>query len=67
MPYTGNFVSCKLNWYSNISYDFSVFYRKVKKNFYAGKHKNFSVRVVGKVFSCEVLFGLFLNQPLFYH
>ncbi len=43
MPYIRNFVNCKLNWYSNISYDFSVFYRKVKKNFYASKHKNFSV------------------------
>ena len=56
MPYTGNFVSCKLNWYSNISYGFSVFYRKVKKNFYAGKHKNFSVRENGTAVSFNGLY-----------
>ena len=44
MSWKSKIVSCELNWYSNISYDFSVLYRKVKKNFYASKHKNFSVR-----------------------
>ena len=44
MSWKSKIVSCELNWYSNISYDFSVLYRKVKKNFYASKHKNFLVR-----------------------
>lgn len=38
------FVYCGLDRLLGISYDFSVLYRKVKKNFNASKHKNFSVR-----------------------